>query len=269
MKMLAPVLLCAALAFAPARGAAVQDEQAAEARAKLAALLAEQRIAVDFDAGWVAIPCEVVVRGDLLEYLLVNTKGAAHESLFGTDVVPSVLNTALLALGVAPGANARWVRQEGGGADARPAFDVRPPEGDGLYLHAAWKRGDELHLYRIEDLVLDRSTGAAMRRQKFVYLGSRMVRTAEDQPPVFAADIEGNLVNVSFFEEGRTLLTSSAPECVRQTVWLPNGWLLPQSGERVQLVFARGRLSSLPDKLAALLPDLGEAQVPDEARKGR
>lgn len=269
MRRLVPVLACAALAFAPARGGALQDEAAAQARAKLAALLEEQQIAADFDAGWVAIPCEVVVRGDLLEYLLVNSKGAAHESLFGTEVVPSVLNTALLGLGVAPGRNARWIRREPDGADARPAFETQPPEGDGLYLHAAWKRGDELHLYRIEDLVLDRSTGAAMRRQKFVYLGSSMVRTAADAPPVFAADVEGNLVNVSFFEEGRTLLTTSAPECVRQTVWLPNGWLLPQTGERVQLVFARSRLSSLPDKLAERLPDLGAAEAPPEARKGR
>jgi hypothetical protein len=232
------------------------QEQAPDARAKLAQVLAEQKVSSNFDAGWVAIPCDVVVRGDLLEYLLVNERGAAHESLLGTTVVPSVLNTALLALGLSPGTNARWVAKQG--ADAAPgAFEVLPPEGAGLYLHVAWRRGEEVHFHRLEDLVLDRSTGAAMRRQKFVYLGSRMVTVRAEEAPVYAADVEGNLVNVSFFEAGHTVLTTSAPECVRQTVWLPNGWLLPQTGQAVQLIFARNRLSSLPDELLTQIPDLG------------
>ena len=221
------------------------QEQAPDARAKLAQVLAEQKVSSNFDAGWVAIPCDVVVRGDLLEYLLVNERGAAHESLLGTTVVPSVLNTALLALGLSPGTNARWVAKQG--ADAAPgAFEVLPPEGDGLYLHVAGRRGRKCT-----------STGAAMRRQKFVYLGSRMVTVRAEEAPVYAADVEGNLVNVSFFEAGHTVLTTSAPECVRQTVWLPNGWLLPQTGQAVQLIFARNRLSSLPDELLTHIPDLG------------
>ncbi|MEY2807166.1 MAG: hypothetical protein RIR65_1583 [Planctomycetota bacterium] len=233
----------------------------AEARAQLVAALDAQSVRIDFEAGWAAIPCEVVVRGDLLEYLLVNRSGAAHESLFATEVAPSVLNAALLALGATPGANARWVPKEG--VEGRPAFDVVPPAGDGFYLHVAWRRADELHFHRLEDLVLDRASGGTLRRQKFVYLGSRMVALREGEPPVFAADIEGNLVNVSFFEAGRTLLTTATPECVRQTVWLPNGWLLPQQGEAATLVFARTRLSQVPAPLADLLVDLGPLKAPE------
>lgn len=259
---------------APRAGAAAQDGPAqdgparadsrqagAEARAQLVAALEAQSVGIDFDAGWAAIPCEVVVRGDLLEYLLVNRSGAAHESLFATAVTPSVLNAALLALGATPGANARWVPKEA--PEGRPAFDVVPPSGDGFYLHVAWRRGEELHFHRLEDLVLDRASGATLRRQKFVYLGSRMVATREGQPPVFAADIEGNLVNVSFFEAGHTLLTTATPECLRQTVWLPNGWLLPQQGEAATLLFARERLETVPAAIARRLVDLGPAPAPE------
>lgn len=249
----------AAMQDAPAPADAAQSS--AEARAQLVAALEAQSVRIDFDAGWAAIPCEVVVRGDLLEYLLVNRSGAAHESLFATEVVPSVLNAALLALGATPGANARWVPKEG--PEGRPAFDVVPPSGDGFYLHVAWRRGEELHFHRLEDLVLDRASGATLRRQKFVYLGSRMVATREGQPPVFAADIEGNLVNVSFFEAGHTLLTTATPECLRQTVWLPNGWLLPQQGEAAMLVFARTRLAQVPAALEARLVDLGPSPAPE------
>ncbi len=240
---------------------ASEGQGAAEARAQLVSALAAQSVRIDFDAGWAAIPCEVVVRGDLLEYLLVNRSGAAHESMFATAVTPSVLNAALLALGAAPGANARWVPKDG--PEGRPLFDIVPPSGDGFYLHVAWRRGEELHFHRLEDLVLDRASGATLRRQKFVYLGSRMVATREGAPPVFAADIEGNLVNVSFFEAGHTLLTTATPECVRQTVWLPNGWLLPSQGEAATLLFARARLAQLPASLVEQLVDLGPLQAPE------
>jgi len=240
---------------------ASEGQGAAEARAQLVAALAAQSVRIDFDAGWAAIPCEVVVRGDLLEYLLVNRSGAAHESMFATAVTPSVLNAALLALGATPGANARWVPKDG--PEGRPLFDIVPPSGDGFYLHVAWRRGEELHFHRLEDLVLDRASGATLRRQKFVYLGSRMVVAREGAPPVFAADIEGNLVNVSFFEAGHTLLTTATPECVRQTVWLPNGWLLPSQGDAATLLFARGRLAQLPASLAEQLVDLGPLQAPE------
>lgn len=215
--------------------------------ADLRAAFATQGIGLDAARGIVTAPAQVAVVNDLLEYLLVMPHGAAHEALFTTSVDPEVLNTALLTLGVAPGINADWApkdpapTQEEINAGTSP-YDVRVPEGDGLFLYAGWREGDEVHLHRIEDLVRDRFRGRTLRRHRFVYLGSAMTQRGPDEPARFAASTDGNLINVSFFKAGHTLLTTALEECVDQSAWLANAWLLPPVGSKVLLVFSRERL---------------------------
>ena len=235
------------------------DDAQAEALKLLERAFREQGIRLDIDARACAVPAQVCIREDLLEYLVVGPAGAAHEALLSTDVTPSLLNTALVALGVEPGENAKWVE-----VDPQPMADelaagaatheVIAPQGDGLYLYVAWREGDERFLYRIEDLIGNLDTRRSLRRHPFVYLGSRMVRPNPDEEEVFAADWEGNLVALSFFQAGNTVLTASVPECVSQTIFLPNTWLLPESRSEVMLVFSRERLVELPSSLGDALP---------------
>lgn len=250
--------------FAPEQGHPAQTPP------DLTAAFAAQGIHLDIAKGVCTLPASILVREDLLEYLLVNPHGQAHESMFTTDVVPSVLNVALLALGLKPGRNASWVLRDPKPTEAEikdgvSPYVVVPPAGDGLYFYAAWKAGGETYFYRVEDLVLDRSTGATMRRHKWVYLGSRMVKPREDKAEeAFAADLEGNLVSVALFEQGNTLLTAALPECLKQTIWMTNFWLVPPRGARVELVFSRERLSSLPSEIEARLPAVvQDPAVPD------
>ena len=142
----------------------------------------------------------MLVRDELLEYLLVGPRGQGHESLFTTDSGPSHLNAGLLALGVEPGSNARW--------DVTPEEpELRLPAGDGFYVYAAWRERDETYLFRVDDLLSNLRTGRSMPRHRWVFLGSRFSRPREDQPEVFVADHEGNLINIAFFFQGNTLLT--------------------------------------------------------------
>jgi hypothetical protein len=251
------------------------EKPGAQVAVQLVEAFAKQGIHLDLERKLVSIPAVVDIRGDLLEYLLVNPRGAAHESTFVTNVVPSQLNTALLALGVKPGKNAAWVRKDPPPTpdeikNGVPAYEVKPPEGDGFFLYAAWKSDGETYLYRVEDLLLDLSTGASMRRHRWVYLGSRLVRLREDAgqktgQEVFAADVEGNLVNIALFEQGNTLLTGADPHCLSQTIWQTNSWLVPQQGAQVEFIFARERLATLPPDLEAKLPAVtAESAPPDE-----
>jgi len=220
---------------------------------------------IRFDAasGACAFPASVEVRDELLEYLLVLPIGAAHESLFLTGSDPEVLNAALLALGVGPGSNAEWIEktpppsEEELRAGASP-YQVVVPAGDGFYLYATWREGDELYFYRVEDLVRDLDSGRTMRRHRWTYLGSRMVERRDGEQS-FAASLEGNLINIAFFAQGNTLVTAALAECVKQTVWLPNGWLLPDRGSPVLLILARERLERLPDALAEAVPSVPAA----------
>lgn len=255
----------------PAGVAGAVDEETPEERA-LREGFASAGIQLDLTAGTVAIPVAVEVRDDLLEYLLTLPHGDAHETMFlaGVGVRSSeeamvwaqTLNAAILALGLEAGKNARWVQKDPAPSEEEmkagiSPYDVMPPEGDALYLYAAWKQGEETYLYRIEDLIRDLDRQRTMRRHQWVFLGSRMVERANGETS-FAAGVEGNLINVSFFPEGNTLLTGSLPECLNQTTWLPNAWLLPHRGETVLFVFSRERLDALPSSLEDNVPSVRE-----------
>jgi len=241
-----------------------QDGSRPRLEAELEKAFREQGIHLDLASGRCTIPVEVCVREELLEYLLVGPSGAAHESLFATGVRPSLLNTALLALGVEPGTNASWVEKDPPPHREELArgvlpYDVVPPKGDGFRLYAAWREGEEVYFHAVDDLVSNLRDGRSMRRHAWVYLGSRMIRPRpEAEEEVLAADLEGNLINLSFFRAGNTLLTAALDDCVFQTIWAPNTYLMPPIGSKVALIFSRERMVSLPQQLLGELPVVEE-----------
>jgi hypothetical protein len=238
----------------------------------LQGVLGEAGIGFDRAAGVAGVRAEVLVRDQLLEYLLVLQNGAGHESLLLTEVDPALLNAALLALGLEPGRNASWRKVEPPPTDEErragaPVYDVTPPEGQPLFLHVGWRDGDEVFWFRLEDLVRNLATGRALARHPFVFLGSRFVEL-ETGKEIFAAAHYGNLVNVSFFAEGYTLATAARPECLEQTIWVANGWLLPERGEPVELVFSRTPLVAPPADWLERLPDLAVERAREEPEAG-
>jgi hypothetical protein len=259
-----------ALLLAPVALAAPQDGPRPAGEAELIASLAQAGVHFDPVAGLASVLTTVEVDNDLLEYLLVAPGGARHEALLATEVRPSLLNVALLGLGAEPGRNATWnprdppPSEEELGRGISP-YDVHVPEGDGFWLYVGWRRGDETFFLRAEDLVRNLATGQTMRRHRWVFLGSRMLPAQDGAGEVFAADVYQNLINVSWFSDGATLLTGALPECLEQTIWMSNAWILPERGSGVRLVFARERLAAPPAALVALLPDLGPAPSPYEA----
>ena len=217
-------------------------------------------VRVDPALGFCAIPAQVNVTNDLLEYLLVASWGAAHESLLATSVDVEILNAALLTLAVEAGTNAQWIPKEPPPSEDELRAGVRPyevtaPSGDGFFLYVAWREGEESYFYRIEDLIRDLERGRSMQRHRWVYLGSRMVER-KDGSEEFAAALEGNLINIAWFVQGNTLITAALDACLEQTIWLANPWLLPPFESPVLFVFARERLPVLPAELASSLPEV-------------
>lgn len=235
-----------------------------QAEKELQARLAEQAIELDLERRYCAFPVEVMVREDLLEYLLVGPAGASHESAFSTPVSPSVLNVALLALGATPGRNATWrakdpqPSEEELRAGASP-YDVELPSGDGFFIYVGWRNGEETFFYRVEDLLRNLASGQAMTRAPWIYLGSQQLpRTAKSGPDdtVFAAEVYRNIINVAYFREGYTLITGALPECVEQSIWMLNAWLVPERGTRLTMFLARERLSGETEHVRAKLPQV-------------
>lgn len=226
-------------------------------------------VQLDPAAGSISFPVVVGVRNDLLEYLLVAPHGAVHESLFVTGVDPELLNASILALGLEPGQNAKWLARDPAPtreelrAGAR-AYDVQLPKGDGLYLYLGWREGDETYWYRVEDLLRDLDRLRTMRRHRWVFLGSRMIkikRAGSPEREVFAASREGNLINMPFFAAGTTLITSAIPEAEKQNIWLPNAWLLPARGSQLLMVACKQRQAQPPASVLARLPQVVLGQV--------
>jgi len=262
MRTLTGLCLCLCSLLPGTR--AQEAPQAQQAQTRLAESLREQGIWLDRERGVVAIPASVLVRRELLEYLLVGPNGATHESLFLTQVKPSLLNAALLLLGVEPGRNARWEEQASVSAEdeheqGRPRRTVYPPEGDGFFLYAAWRERGETYFFRMEDLLANLETGRSLRRHRWVFLGSRFATLKPGEPEVFLADLEGNLVNISFFFQGNTLLTPAVEECLEQTIWIANAWLVPPRDQPVRLFFARSPLERLEPAWEQELPEVDPA----------
>lgn len=224
----------------------------------------------------VSIPARVVVRNELLEFLLVLPHGAMHESLLSTEVDVELLNAALLTLGVQTGKDADWApknpppTEEERAAGVRP-YDVVLPEGDTFYLYLGWQVEGEAYLYRVEDLLRNLRTQRSMRRHPWVYLGSKMVETRDGE--VFGAVAAGNLVNITFFKGGSTsLMTAGLLDCADQSIWLANAWLLPEMDSEVRLFFCREPMSQAAPGLIGMLPEVGlpGAELPgDPGGSGR
>lgn len=248
------------LSVAPAEQDVTDTRKAA---AELEEAFQAQGVALNVAAGRCVIPAEICIREDLLEYVLVAATGAAHESLFATGVSPTVLNAALVTLGAKKGQNVRWIEKDPMPSEEEirngaQTYDVLPPTGKGFLIYAAWKEGEETYFFRLEDLITNLARGRSMKRHQWVYLGSRLVQPEPDSEElVLAAELEGNLINLSYFRTGNTIFTAALEDCIHQTIWVPNAPLLPERGAAVSLIFSTDPLASLPEEFAQRLVDIG------------
>jgi len=259
-RLPAVVLACLmplACAQEPAKTPAAQDPPpAADGEALLKAMLAqfkEQGITYDKATGTVSIKAVVNAPPDPIEYLLIHRRGKRHEAVFVTEAKPSVLNAALLLLGLEPGKNATYVEK-----DPPPTLEeiekgadpivVTPPSGQQFWMTVRWQvpgagvteQGEppppkEVE-YCVEDLLLDLTTQEPIEDCCWIYLGGRMAQLYKGEPEIYMADAEGNLVSVCYMSPDNHLGTI-VHERARddQNWWMTNK--VPEPGTEVQFVF--------------------------------
>lgn len=217
------------------------------ARQAFFAACQEAGIEVDFSGKKLSVAATAHDADMPIEYLVVGPRGATHETLFVTSAKPSLLVMALYALGLEPGRNVEY-------RDRNPApsekeltegilpYEVLTPEGPGAYLYASWNIDGESRRFRLEDLVLNTKTGKTARPVRWVFLGSRFLRPSKDAAPLFAADLEENLVSICFFAAGNQIFTNPDRDGQEQHLFVPNSWLLPPKGTPVRLTFSLDRI---------------------------
>ena len=240
------LILLAALCSGAASAQDPPPESAQDLRKEFLALLEKEGIELDEEAMTVTIPVVVNRIGDALEYALIHRRGKTHEALLITEVKPSVLNGALLALGLTPGKNATYrekdpppTREEvEAGADF---VDVFPPEGMAVFMTVSWTdEEDQKHDLPIEDLILDMTTGKIVDAMEWIFLGGRMAPIYRNEPPVFVADYEGNLVSICYLEPSNHLATMKHERARDDMIW----WRVddcPPPGSELKLTFHRNK----------------------------
>lgn len=264
-----PVPLLAAIAvLAPASSACQEPgEGSSAAREALLLELARAGVLLDIERGLIQLDGRICQVYEPLEYLVVVAgRGKEHEALVKVDgVSATALNTAMKLTGVVEGRNGRFIprdpplTEEEYAAGELP-YRVEPASGDGFYLYLAWEQdsgsgGVERRFYRAEDLVLNVRGDRTYQRGRWVYLGSRFVKPHRDAPEMFAAEAEGNLVSLVYFDPANHLLTGADAEADNQYIWYPNVFLLPELGHPVKLLLSRDQLDWLPDLLEKPAPD--------------
>ena len=162
------VLSCLALVL---KATGQETQKPADPKQVLDEVLAQfkkEGIELDSKAQTVTIPATANEPQNEIEYLLIHRRGKKHEAIFVTRSKPSVLNAALLMLGLQPGQNATAVEKQPPptleeiekGADP---LIITPPKGMQLWLTVRWKTPEgKQEEYCVEDLVLDLSTQEAV-----------------------------------------------------------------------------------------------------------
>jgi hypothetical protein len=280
MSRLAAAVLPIAFLVTPACAQNEQQKQevsAAETKKLADAVqqqLAAEHIAVDAKAQTITIGAVMNQPPDPIEYLLIHKKGKRHEAVFITGSKPSVLNAAFLLLGFAPGRNATAkeknpppsLEEIEKGADP---MIITPPQGQQFWITVRWKdaAGKPVE-YCVEDLLVDLQAEDVVKDNEWIYLGGRMAQLYKNEPEVFVADFEGNLISSCYMSPDNHLATMRHERARSDQNW----WITrkcPEPGTEVEIVFWKQKPKLVVEREQRLKDEAAKkaAEGKDEAKK--
>jgi hypothetical protein len=238
--------------------------------AEIKAQFTKEGVTYDGEKGTVALACVVNQPQDPVEYLLIHRRGKRHEAMFWTTGKASVLNAALLMLGLEPGKNASYVEK-----DPPPSLEeiergvdpliITPPSGMRFWMTVRWRTPeDKLVEHCVEDLLLDLTTQRPVESCEWIFLGGRMAQIYRNEPEVYVADYEGNLISVCYLSPDNHLATM-AHERARddQNWWMTD--LMPPPDTKVELVVHK-KESKLHEARKKRLAAESEARAKEAAK---
>lgn len=195
-------------------------------------LAAQDQFKIDKEAKTISIAAKVAIRKlpDLaeiypLEVVCTSAKGEKkHETVVTSEVKPSEIHKALESLGLKPGKPAK-------GEDAK----AEGPETE-IFLEIP-KANSPTERIGIEKLMVDRKTGKAMPKLKWLFTGSAQKQPDPDKPEkVYGADFTGTLIAIFPVTEDTVLQTNLTMKEEKLIKLETNTKLLPAEGSPVTLV---------------------------------
>lgn len=214
-------------------------------------------ITIDRDARTVEVDAKVCLREcEFLEQLACSPDTREHESLLVLQAKPSMVHTALLLLGIEPGAPMTWVEEE-------ESVRTIAPRGPAVAVFIVWRNeADEEVLTPANQWVRDQKTGQAMRGNTWLFAGSKFVEVNGQE--MYVADAYGTAISLVNFGDDllarATDLTDSNDSHGR--VWGANTDAIPEVGTEVRI---RLVVPEAADPVNPVDPQGAPAEAPAEA----
>jgi hypothetical protein len=170
----------------------------------------------------VRVECETLAVEAPLEFFAVVNNGPEHETVVRSKVKPSDLHTALLALGLKPGAPVSY---------SKAADKWLPPHGPPLHIHMEYLKDGKLVSEPANRWMRDIKTKKLMPRTTWIFAGSRVMPDGN-----YAADSTGYLVSVVNFDMTVIDIPDLASANNETLEWERNPETVPKAGTKVTMV---------------------------------
>jgi hypothetical protein len=144
----------------------------------------------------------------------------AHETVVTIEAKPSEVHKALVDLGLKPGRPAKTAEDKQTGPEVRVFLELTPGKGKRV---------------PIEQFLVDKKTGKELKKVKWLFTGSEMVKPDPNKAEVYGADDKGTLIAI-FPVTAETVIQSSLPLADEKYVKLETNEKLPKIGTAVNLV---------------------------------
>ena len=185
------------------------------------------KVLLDRKALSISFPGKLNMKRGLLEYVIVNPKGSAHESLLATDVEAHDIQVAMLLLGAKGGAiNAVALPSQ---LDAEYFRTAPKLTGDTVLISVKWKENDVEKTVPVEDWLINESAKKKIEHGPWIYNGSMLYEGT------FLAQAEGNLV--ALVTSPTALINNPRKGNDNDQMWNVNGDATPAVGTPVEVIF--------------------------------
>ncbi|MGP8198575.1 MAG: YdjY domain-containing protein [Limisphaerales bacterium] len=184
----------------------------------------------------VQFPAQLNMNDGVIEYLLVNARGKAYESLLRTDTEPYDIHLAMLLIGAkgAPQTAALLnapivpfhVNRPATATNSSPALAI---QGDCVSIELAWQSANGRRQLPAEDCIMNLATKTNASRGPWTYNGSRVVNG------IFLAQREGSIV--ALIDDVDALANNPRPGNDNDQIWQINSNALPPLNAPVEVTF--------------------------------
>ncbi len=204
-----------------------------------------EAVRVDRARGAVRFDATAVIAEGFLEQYVCTVGTREHESLFAFAGKASEIHAAMLLAGIEPGSPGHWRQipaEAGSDASGEPGLEFVSPRGDAVVVTVLLPSGIAQPLpWFVRASPIAPAARTSGPPSRFVFAGSRFVRSAKAQREYYAADASGSLIGLVTFGDETVAAVEVIPDQVEVSpaVWEVFVGRMPSPGTAVVIEIRR------------------------------